>query len=199
MNFPQFVIAAIALRNLSVFHFSMQTHSGDLITRGTVWLALTLYVASELRGAVRRDRNRLSISWWLYTAGCVLFLGHVAVAFNYFYGWRHAVAYADIARQSKKLTGWDSGGGIYLNYFFGIVWVSEVLWARIAYGGYSSRPAFWMWAVRALFLFMIFNGAFVFVRSNMRWFGLVLCLLLMMSWRIGAKRSIDRRASAKSS
>src|SRR6266516_2367279 len=104
---------------------------GELLTRRMVWIGLTLYVASELSSALGRQRERISISWWLNAAGCVFFLGHVGSAFRYFYNWSHATAYADTARQSKELTGWDSGAGIYLNYFFALVWFSELIWPRI--------------------------------------------------------------------
>jgi hypothetical protein len=170
---------------------------GESVTRITVWFALTLYVASETWRVLRHDR--LEISRRLNTAGCVCFLGHIVTAFNYFYNWSHADAYADTARQSKALTGWDSGDGIYLNYLFALVWLSEVIWARILPGSYSVRPTLWGWTVRAFFLFMIFNGAFVFARSHMRWFGLVLCLVLVGSWWLQIRRSIDGRPLQKSS
>lgn len=170
---------------------------GESFTRITVWLALTLYVASETFRVLRRDR--LEISWRLNASGSVCFLGHVAAAFHYFYNWSHADAYADTARQSKALTGWDSGDGLYLNYLFALVWLSEVIWERISPRGYSVRAPFWAWTVRAFFLFMIFNGAFVFARSHMRWFGLVLCLVLVGSWWFQIKRSVDWRPSQKSS
>lgn len=170
---------------------------GELFTRTTVWLALTFYAVSETLRVLRRDRFEISRS--LNTAGCVCFLGHVAAAFHYFYNWSNADAYAETARQSKALTGWDSGDGLYLNYLFALVWLGEVTWVRISPMSYSARAAFWGWTVRAFFLFMIFDGAFVFARSNMRWFGLVLCLLLMGSWWLQIKRGIDWRPSQKSS
>jgi hypothetical protein len=170
---------------------------GELVTRTTVWLALTFYAASETLRVLRRDR--LEISWRLSTAGCVCFLGHMVTAFHFFYNWSHTDAYADTARQSKALTGWDSGDGLYLNYLFALVWLSEVVWVQISPKTYSARPVFWGWTVRAFFLFMVFNGAFVFARSNMRWFGLVLCLFLAGSWWLQIKRGIDWRLSQKSS
>jgi len=174
-------------------------HSGELLTRGTVWVALTSYVASEAFSAVQRDDEKVTISWGLKAAGCVFFLAHIAAVFNYFYSWHHAAAYADTARQSKELTGWNSGDGLYLNYLLALVWVSEVIWPRITAVGYLSRSIWWTWTVRVFFLFMIFNGAFVFVRSNVRWFGLFLCLFLLLCWWLRLKRSIDGRPSPKSS
>jgi hypothetical protein len=181
----------------TIFRCRQNMNFGDSLTRSTVWLALTLYVASETLRVLRRAR--FEISWKLNTVGCICFLGHVAAAFHYFYNWSHAVAYADTARQSKALTGWNSGDGLYLNYLFALVWLSEVIWMPISPPGYSARAGFWGWTVRAFFLFMIFNGAFVFARSNMRWFGLALCLVLVGSWWFEIKRSIDWRPSQKSS
>ena len=173
-------------------------NSGELVTRSTVWLALTIYVIHEALSAARRYQKHTTILWCLSAAGCVFFLAHVAAAFHYFYDWSHAVAYADTARQTKEFTGWNSGGGIYLNYLFALIWTSEVAWSATP-RGCSPRPAIWVWTVRAFFLLMIFNGAFFFVRGNVRWFGLLLCFSLMGSWWMQAKRSIDWSLSAKSS
>jgi hypothetical protein len=179
------------------FRSRQNMNFGESVTRITVWLALTLYVASQTLHILRRARSE--IYWRLSAAGCVCFLGHMATAFHYFYNWSHADAYADTARQSKALTGWNSGDGLYLNYLFALVWLSDVIWMRISLMSYTARASIWGWAVRAFFLFMIFNGAFVFARSNMRWFGLALCLVLVGSWWIQIKRSVDWRPLQKSS
>jgi hypothetical protein len=189
----------IALSSIPVFHVPGQMDSGELLTRSTVWMALSCYVASELSMAIRPGRERASVSWLLNAAGCVFFFAHVVFAFHYYYHWSHAAAYAETARQSKEMTGWDSGDGLYVNYIFAIVWICEVVWARIAPIRYSSRTKIWSWTIRAFFLFMIFNGAFIFVRSEYRWLGLMLCFLLLLSWGLRIKRRVDWGAISKSS
>lgn len=157
-------------------------NSGELLTRMTVWLALTLYVASELVKAIRGGREPGAAAWWLKAAGGAFFLGHMVGAFNYFYGWSHAAAYADTARQTKEFSGWDSGSGLYLNYLFALVWMIELICSRLRPANHSTRSSAMAWAMRTFILFMIFNGAFVFVRGHLRWFGLLLCMILVGCW-----------------
>lgn len=173
--------------------------AGEFLTRVTVWLALTLYVAGEWAGVRQPDRKSMTTAWWLNAAGCACFLAHVAGAFHAFHGWSHAAAYADTARQTKDFSGWDSGAGLYLNYLFALVWMTEVAWSGWKPAGYAVRSRWLRWAVRGFFLFLIFNGAFVFVRGPQRWFGLLLCVLLAGCWWRRAKPGIDARQPAKSS
>jgi len=140
--------------------------SGEWLTRGTVWLALTLYVGSQM--AARAPHS--ATARWLNALGCVAFVAHVACAFAFYHHWSHSAAYADTAQQTAKLTGWNSGFGLYVNYFFAAVWLLTLI-----------KPI-QHWAVRGFFWFMIFNGAVVFVQSPLRWFGLLLCVILIACW-----------------
>src|SRR5262245_48674916 len=141
---------------------------GEALTRGTVWLALTLYVASEF--AMRRSGRAAR---WLNAFGCATFLAHVVCAFQFYHHWSHSAAYADTARQTAALTGWKSGAGLYVNYVFAMVWIATVI----------KGPGGWaLWAVRGFFWFMIFNGAVVFVHGPVRWIGLLLCAALIGCW-----------------
>lgn len=169
------------------------------MTRAAAWLALTFYVAGQSVAAVRTGPRPSLLAWWLNAAGCAFFLLHVTGAFQVFYNWSHAVAYADTARQSKELTGWDSGAGLYINYAFTLLWLAEVLWAGSTPASYSARPLAVTWAVRAFFMFMMVNGAFVFVRGSIRWLGLVLCVALAGTWWLQFKRTIDPRLPSKAS
>jgi hypothetical protein len=149
---------------------------GELLTRTTVWVALTLYVAAETRR--RSDRLRRGIN----TLGCVIFLAHVTCAFHFYHSWSHSAAYADTARQTASLTGWHSGAGLYVNYLFGLVWILEAAWMWTKPNTYVTRSAKVTWFVRAFFWFMIFNGAFVFAHWPMRLYGLLLSLALIVCW-----------------
>ena len=161
---------------------------GELLTRGTVWLALTLYVAGEI---ARRRLASSVAARWLNTLGCAAFIAHVACAFNFYHVWSHAVAYADTARQTAEMVGWSSGAGLYVNYFFAAVWLVDAFWSWIT-PSYTARPVWAIWAVRAFFWFMIFNGAVVFARGPMRGYGLFLSLALIASWWPRQRTSIDR-------
>ncbi len=156
--------------------------AGQWLTRGTVWLALSLYVASEMAKTAGRSREQGGAARWLNSLGCAAFLAHVACAFQFYHHWSHAAAYADTARQTAALFRWNWGGGLYLNYFFALVWLGEVVWSWRNPRGYLHRPNGMTWAVRGFFLFMMFNGAMVFARGPARWFGLILCLTLVACW-----------------
>jgi len=164
--------------------------TGEWLTRGTVWLALLFYVASEI-AASRSGGGTFHAARWLNTAGCAAFLAHVAAAFHFYHHWSHASAYADTARQTAEFSGWNWGGGLYLNYLFALVWLGEVVWSWTNPNGSLQRPKWMTWVVRGFFLFMMFNGAVVFVRDGLRWFGLVLCLLLVGCWWPLRKRNVD--------
>jgi hypothetical protein len=154
------------------------TGMGELLTRGTVWLALTLYVAGEI--ARRRSRSSVAARW-LNPLGCAVFIAHVACAFHFYHAWSHSVAYADTARQTAEMVGWNSGAGLYVNYFFATVWIADAFWSWIT-PSYTARPIWITWAIRAFFWFMIFNGAVVFARGPMRGYGLLLSLGLIACW-----------------
>ncbi|HWB03986.1 MAG TPA: hypothetical protein VG796_13245 [Verrucomicrobiales bacterium] len=150
------------------------TIPGEWLTRATVWLALSLYTGSEILLVAEHPHDSRA----LHTFGCLAFLAHVACAFAFHHHWSHAAAYADTARQTAQLTGWNWGGGLYINYLFAAVWCAESLWSWISASGYFHRPRWITRTVCGFFLFMVFNGAVVFVPGPARWYGLLLCLLL---------------------
>jgi len=164
--------------------------TGKWLTRGTVWLALALYVASE-SAAARRSGESFRAARWLNTAGGAAFLAHVTCAFLFYHHWSHAAAYADTARQTAEFSGWNWGGGLYVNYAFVLVWLGEVIWSWTNPNRYHQRPKWMTWVVRGFFLFMMFNGAVVFVRNPARWFGLILCVTLAGCWWPRRKLRVD--------
>ncbi len=161
---------------------------GEWLTRGTVWLALSLYVASEM-AAARRVGESFRAARCVNTAGCAAFLAHVVCAFHFYHHWSHAAAYTDTARQTAEFSGWNWGGGVYINYLFALVWLGEVVWSWANPNGYHRRSNCMTRTVRGFFLFMIFNGAVVFVHNAARWFGLILCVTLAICWWARRKRN----------
>src|SRR5882762_2048787 len=113
--------------------------TGDWLTRWTVRGALALYalaITVRLAAPARRAEAR-----FLWTAGCLLFLAHVAAAFHFFHGWSHAHAYRETARQTRELFGIDWGGGLYLNYLFTLAWAADAAyWWWGGLDGYDRRP-----------------------------------------------------------
>jgi hypothetical protein len=121
-------------------------------------------------------------AWWLtgrprrarlaWTLGALCYLAHVAAAFGFHYQWSHAVAAAETARQARALTGIDAGYGIWFNYAFTGIWIVDVAWMWFAPRNWESPPRWVTSAIHTFFLFMVINGAVVFVRGPIRWVSL---------------------------
>lgn len=141
---------------------------GDGLTRWTVRAALLLYAATLALRLARPSNDRAARLLW--TAGCLLFLVHVAAAFHFFHDWSHADAYRQTARQTGDMTGTYWGGGLYLNYLFTLAWAADVAWW---WGGglnrYRGRPLWVGVSFHAFMLFMAINATAVFEQGTLRW------------------------------
>lgn len=148
--------------------------TGELLTRWTVRIAMALYVASL---ATRNFSTRWSRLAW--TAGCVLYLFHVACAFEYYHHWSHAEAYVSTARQTAEVVGLDWGGGLYFNYAFTLIWLADACWWWAAEESYQARPRWIDWTVHGFLGFIAFNATVVFATGFSRWMGIASCVLLV--------------------
>ena len=146
----------------------------------TIWSALGLYAAGEY-GRTRRPARPWARPVWLLGAAC--YLAHVAVTFATHHDWSHAAASAYTAAQTDALFGLASGAGLWVNYGFTLLWIGEGLWWQLAPAGYARRAPAWTLAVRGAFLFMIVNGAVVFVSGPRRLLGLAVVAALILAWR----------------
>ena len=150
----------------------------------TIWTALLLYTAGEY-GRTGRPAAAWARPVWLL--GAAAYLAHVAAAFATHHGWSHAAAHAYTAARTEALLGLAWGGGLWANYAFTVLWAGEALWWRMRPGSYARRPRAWMTAVRGAFIFMIMNGAVVFVGGPGRWLGLAVVAALIAIWRADAR------------
>jgi hypothetical protein len=152
--------------------------TGEQLTRWTARLALLLYAATLALRHTRPPRPHLARLLW--TAGCFVFLLHVAAAFHFFHHWSHADAYRDTARQTADLVGTPTGWGLYLNYVFTAVWAVDVAWwwAR-GTDAYRHRPRRVRFTLDAFMAFMAFNATVVFGHGPTRWVGAAVTLLLV--------------------
>ena len=148
----------------------------------TIWAALVLYVAGE-HGRTRRPPATWARPVWLL--GALAYLTHVAAAFGIHHDWSHAAAYAYTAARTAALVGLDWGGGLWVNYAFTAIWAGEGLWWRFRPARYARRPRAWRTAVRGVFLFMIANGAVIFVSGPRRLLGIAVLAALLWIWRRG--------------
>ena len=142
----------------------------------TAWFAIFLYAWTVVRlGLERRATPRPRFLW---SAGCLIFLVHVAGAFDVFYQWDHVRAYRQTMQDTMNLTGIRSGFGLYLNYLFTAVWLVDMIWWWVVGDErYRRRSRFVFGLMHVFFLFMIFNGGFYFVDGWVRWIGLGLSVI----------------------
>ena len=151
--------------------------TGELLTRWTVRLALLLYAMTLALRIAQPHRNAAARLLW--TAGCGLFLAHVVYAFHFFHGWSHQHAYDETARQTRAVTGVDSGDGLYLNYLFTLVWAADVaMWWLGGQEAYERRPRWVDVTLHVFMAFMVVNGAVVFASGATRWSAVVVAVAL---------------------
>lgn len=166
----------------------MQT--AELLTRITIWLALSGYVSGAALFLFNHGRRPwLRAARWAWTLGCGCLLAHVVCAFQFYHAWSHWAAYHATAAQTGAVVGWAWGGGVYVNYAFTLLWTLDVSawWAR-GLASYARRPAWLTVAWHGFFVFMLFNGTVVFGHGAARWFGLLLCAVLLICWLLARRK-----------
>lgn len=126
----------------------------------TFWAA-RLSGALYFWGLVLLIRKRWRVERTVTTAALAAYLLHVYCAFEFFYGWSHATALRETARQTAALFGVDWGGGLYLNYALSAVWLADSALSWLRPDGRQSRPAWAGWAVNGFLVFMFVNGSVV--------------------------------------
>ena len=152
------------------------TESTPTVVLASVWFAVACMPAGLL---MRLDSGRWLLWRALWTVGAASFLVHTLSAYDLVYGWSHAVAIEETRRQTMATTGFDFGAGIYLNLLFALLWTADVVRAWRRPQGSRGRTTGTTLFIHGFFVFMVFNGTFVFVAGNRRWFGLVLSTALV--------------------
>lgn len=145
---------------------------GEQLILWSVRLSLIAWMSSAVE-FLRGNQDR-ALRWW--TAAGLLYLAHVAAAFQFRHYWSHAAAVADTARQTRELTGIDWGGGVWFNYALAAIWIADLAWR---WTGAPARP--WSACVQAYFLFLAVNGAIVFAAGPVRWISLAALAALTVS------------------
>lgn len=150
----------------------------------TIWVSLCLFVAGEAgKRELERGEPRTGKAWVAWTAGAVLCTLHMLIAFGVRHGWSHAAAAADIARRTADVFGVSWGGGIYVNYLFGAVWLAEAWWWRADPRAYARRPRWITWLLRSFDFVVLANAAIVFATPAGRAAGAPLVAILAWIWR----------------
>jgi hypothetical protein len=131
---------------------------GDWLIRLTAWLAFALWVVVVSR--LLRGAEHGNVFGWL--AGGLVMLVHVVLAFQFRHHWSHAAAIVETARQTEELTGFDRGGGVWLNYLFTAVWLGDAFWRVLQPESHAARPGWLRAGVHGFLAFMWFNATVVF-------------------------------------
>jgi hypothetical protein len=140
------------------------------IVRGTMILATAAWAAGEV--LMRRSHRSDRLARGVWTAGVVLSLLHVVLAFEFVYRWDHARAVAATAQQAEAVFGRGWGGGIYANYVFLLLWCADLCWWWAAPDARLARSKRIEAARVGVFLFMFVNGAIVFASGAGRLAGI---------------------------
>ena len=158
-------------------------NSGEFLTRGTIWVAIAAYAIGCVVFATARRPNADRWARLAWTVGCAALLMHFMSAYHFFHDWSHASAYADTARQTAEVFRVNWGGGLFINYAVAALWFADVTWWWFAgLDSYRRRP----WLITILWhgflIFILFNATVVFKDGLVRWLGLFVCVILVVSW-----------------
>lgn len=124
----------------------------------------------------------------LWTLGAALAAAHSAAAFGVFHQWSHARAVESTAQLTAAVTGLAWGGGIFFNYAFLAIWLTDVMWWWTSPRSYDERPRWIDLLVRGFLFFMFVNGAIVFADGGMRVLGVLAVAAVSISWLIKSFR-----------
>ena len=149
---------------------------GDLLIAWTARTAVGCYLLRLLLMQNRRGRLPTPAEIAVWVAGSLLLFAHTVFAFQFQHHWSHAAAYAHTARQTFDMTGWNWGGGLYLNYLTVALWVADVLLLTRARRRQVPPPRWWTGLVACWIGFIVVNATLVF---GPRWW-----------WAIGASFAV---------
>ena len=150
---------------------------------GTIWVALAGFVAGEA-GKTRLFRTGMAPRWaWpVWCVGLVACVAHILLAMAYRHGWSHQAAVLETARQTAAIYGLAWGGGVYVNYLFVGVWLSEITWWRLDPSRYARQPLWLRRSVRAFYFVIVCNAAVIFVTPDRRLAGIAMTMALVAAW-----------------
>lgn len=158
----------------------------EFATRATIWIALGFYfVGAAMQHRAGRRLPRSGAARMLWSLGCAFYIAHVICAFAFYHHWSHSNAYQATAKDTLEVTGWNWGGGLYLNYLFSAAWLADVVWWWSSPKSWLERPRWLHAGWHAFFLFLVFNATVVFEEGLARLAGIILCTALLLVWARG--------------
>ena len=158
---------------------------GEFLTRITIWISMLAYTIGCVVFAASRGAGRDGWARLAWTIGCAALLVHFISAFHFYHAWSHTAAYVDTARQTAAVIGSNWGGGLFINYAVAMLWIADVGWWWFAGVSAYRRRAWWITlAWHGFLIFIIFNATVVFKHGLTRWIGLLVSLILCLSWAL---------------
>lgn len=157
--------------------------SGEFLTRLAVWIVLACYAISSAVFALSHKRWKWdSVARLAWTVACIALLVHVAGAFHFYHRWSEDSAYRETARQTAAVTGFNWGGGIYVNYAVVLFWIVDVTWWWRGLDAYRRRPGLLVVLWQTFLMFVLFNATVVFKTGPLRWIAVCTALALVCVW-----------------
>jgi len=128
-----------------------------------------------------RHRSPIRLCRLAWTAGAVLCVVHVITAMAGFHDFSHAESVRHTAEVTRRVVGVNWGGGVYVNYFFTLLWCVDAIqqWRRPQ----RCTP---IW-IHVFMAFIVFNATFVFGPIWWRYTTVPIVLMLAVAWRHRAR------------
>ncbi len=145
---------------------------GEFWTVQTARAAMVVY-AVALWFRIGMQPRQFAIARMVWTIGLIVFVVHVAVAFDVYHQWSHADAFERTRQQS------GSGEGIFVSYLFTLVWAGDVLWWWLRPASYIARSRWISGTVHWFMAFITFNATIIFAEGPVCWFGIVAMTVLI--------------------
>jgi hypothetical protein len=158
--------------------------AGAAQVQSTIRIALLFYFAAvALMLRVHTENWRAGgaptrIARLLWSLGGLAYVVHVLFAFDRFHHWSHADAFA----HTRAVSG--VGEGIFVSYFFTLLWCSDALAWWIGPRAYVRRSAWIGWSIHGFIAFIVFNGAVVYASGPVRWVSAAVFAILAVLFAI---------------
>jgi hypothetical protein len=164
---------------------------GDAWIRNTARIALLWYWAAILSKLIRNNPASPNLqdfdraTRWFWTWGAIVYLIHVLVAFHFYHHWSHAKAFDHVAHASRF------GEGIYVSYFFTVLWTVDAGWWWASPQSYVQRPVWISRMIHVFMLFIVVNATMIFETGIVRIMGaaMLASFALAIAWRLTHRKT----------
>ena len=158
------------------------TTLGQIASLWAIRIAMLLLVVVFTLQLLGMSKTNKGIAG-LWLLGALLSLGHSVGALFTFHHANLAEAYESTARQTHELMGFRVGAGLYVNYVFVFVWLTDAVLRLTIPNKYNQFPKSYFIAVYGFLLFIAVNGAIIFKSGWIRIFGCACAgILLLLCW-----------------